>query len=243
MIPGVIGNGRKFNRPQARRREPIERSIPVAGIDRVSIGMDRDDPAEEIGIQLCPKLRLAGQDDGVERYAVVDLFDRVHDGPALESDAPCVVPDRWMGLDGLDRHRKVQVDLVARSPLPADADVTLDERRFEIVPLAVHPDLGRTAPAGDTDIDVEDRRFGGIHVDLDVLFPGILGRLLELKLRGLQRKRSRAGDKEVDVSAVFALGVNVATQRSKEAGDVGRAARASEPFLAVMIAPALERVS
>lgn len=85
----------------------IQRPVPVTRVDCKGVGVDRDNSAEQIGIEYHPELCARGKENGVERNLVIDLLDRVDDRSTLECDASCVVADRGVGFHGLDGHREM----------------------------------------------------------------------------------------------------------------------------------------
>ncbi len=83
------------------------------------------------------ELRVVGHDDVERVAAVVRPLGRVDDWPALERHAARVVLHARIGDDAPDRHRQVDLDLVARAPLTIDAREAVGRARSTALPLTV----------------------------------------------------------------------------------------------------------
>src|SRR5215212_1337132 len=182
--PCVVGNKRypcgvSLSIPLGRMHGAVETIYPPCGRrSRPCFSLQYCHASELIRLKADGWL-LTVQEEVAQIYTViVSLLDAVEQGTAHERNASCVLGDIGVGFNPSDRHSKMQVYRVARSP--GAAYLPVRARRDPCVRrLAVHFDSGVLLAPG-WDAEHQGELPFGFHVDLHPSIPWVARVLAEL---------------------------------------------------------------
>ena len=97
-------------------------------------------------------------------------------------------------------------------------------------------------PTGDTDFQGKHTGFVLLHTHGHVAIPRITGLLLQNNTLLVHLKVGFVGHEQVDIYVLVLHGIYITGQGRDETANVGRTTGATEPRLALMLPPALQRI-